>query len=156
MPKIDISSITPKSGSSYPRPFDEIASKKTWLELGQAAGLTQFGVNMMTIEPGGMSSQRHWHEEEDEFLLMISGELVLIENNSETLMRKGDMAGFKAGVKNGHHMVNRSSEDGQFLIIGTSAKNDICHYPDIDLRFEADENGQRFVNKSGIVYKDNN
>ncbi len=153
MPIIDVDSIVPNSGSSYPKPFDEIASKKTWLELGQAAGLTQFGVSMMTIEPGGMSSQRHWHEGEDEFLLMISGELVLVEENNETVMRSGDMAGFKAGIENGHHMVNRSEEEAKFLIVGTSAINDICHYPDIDLRFEANEKGDSFVNKAGIAYK---
>ena len=153
MPIIDVDSIVPNSGSSYPKPFDEIASKKTWLELGQAAGLTQFGVSMMTIEPGGMSSQRHWHEGEDEFLLMVSGELVLVEENNETLMRSGDMAGFKAGIENGHHMVNRSEDEAKFLIVGTSATNDICHYPDIDLRFEANENGDHFFNKAGIAYE---
>ena len=153
MPVIDVDSIVPNSGSTYPKPFDEIASKKSWLELGQAAGLTQFGVSMMTIEPGGMSSQRHWHEGEDEFLLMISGELVLVEENKETVMRSGDMAGFKAGIENGHHMVNRSEGEAKFLIVGTSAANDICHYPDIDLRFEANEKGDRYVNKAGIAYK---
>ena len=153
MPKIDVASITPNSGSSYPEPFDDLPSRKSWLELGQAAGLTQFGVSMMTIEAGAISSQRHWHEGEDEFLLMVSGELVLVEDNSETIMRSGDMAGFKAGVANGHHMVNRTNENAQFLVVGTSATNDICHYPDIDLRFEANENGERFVNKAGIAYE---
>lgn len=153
MPKIDIASITPSKGSSYPEPFREMASKKSWLELGQAAGLTQFGASLMTIEPGSISSQRHWHEGEDEFLMMLSGELVLVEEDSETIMRSGDVAGFKAGVSNGHHMVNRSNEDAKFLVVGTSATKDICHYPDIDLRFEADENGERFVSKSGVPYK---
>lgn len=126
---------------------------KSWLELGNAASLTQFGVNLMTIEPSGMSSQRHWHEGEDEFLLMLSGELVLVEENEETIMRTGDMAGFKAGVENGHHMVNRSSDEAKFLVVGTIANPDICHYPDIDLRFEADEKGERFVNKAGTEYE---
>ncbi len=85
--------------------------------------------------------------------MMLSGELVLVEDNSETIMRSGDVAGFKAGVANGHHMVNRSNEDANFLVVGTSASKDICHYPDIDLRFESDENGERFVNKSGVPYK---
>ena len=87
------------------------------------------------------------------FLLMLSGELVLVEEDSETLMKSGDMAGFKAGVTNGHHMVNRSSSEAKFLVVGTSAIHDICHYPDIDLRFESDENGQRFVNKAGDPYE---
>jgi len=153
MPKIDIASITPDKGSSYPEPYREMAAKKTWLELGKAAGLSQFGASLMTIEPGSISSQRHWHEEEDEFLMMLSGELVLVEEGHETIMRTGDMAGFKAGVANGHHMVNRSNEEAKFLVVGTSATNDVCHYPDIDLRFEADENGERFVNKAGVPYE---
>lgn len=153
MPKIDIASIVPNKGSGYPEPFRELASRKSWLELGQAANLTQFGVSLMTIEPGGISSQRHWHEGEDEFLLMLSGELVLVEEDGETIMRTGDMAGFKAGVANGHHMVNRSNTEAKFLIVGTSAASDICHYPDIDLRYENDENGDRFVNKAGIPYE---
>ena len=153
MPKIDIASITPNKGSSYPEPFREDASHKSWLELGQAAGLTQFGASLMTIEPGSISSQRHWHEGEDEFLMMLSGELVLVEEDGESIMRFGDVAGFKAGVANGHHMVNRSNEEAKFLVIGTSATKDTCHYPDIDLRFETDENGERFVNKAGVPYK---
>ncbi len=153
MPKIDLNEIEPNSGSSYPDPFNEVASHKSWLEVGQAANLTQFGVSLMTIEPGSISSQRHWHESEDEFLLMLSGELVLVEEDGETHMKSGDMAGFKAGVANGHHMVNRSSSEAKFLVVGTSATHDICHYPDIDLRFESDENGERFVNKAGDPYE---
>ncbi len=153
MPKIELESIVPNSGSSYPEPFRDLASKKSWLELGKAAGLNQFGVSLMTIESGGISSQRHWHECEDEFLLMLSGELVLVEEDGETIMHSGDMAGFKAGVANGHHMVNRSTADAKFLVVGTSATNDVCHYPEIDLRFETDENGERFVNKAGDLYE---
>ncbi len=153
MPKIDIASITPNKGSSYPEPFREDASHKSWLELGLAAGLTQFGASLMTIEPGSISSQRHWHEGEDEFLMMLSGELVLVEEDGESIMRFGDVAGFKAGVANGHHMVNRSNEEAKFLVVGTSATKDTCHYPDIDLRFETDKNGERFVNKAGVPYK---
>lgn len=130
-----------------------MAAQKSWLELGQAAGLTQFGASLMTIEPGSISSQRHWHEGEDEFLMMLSGELVLVEEDGETIMLPGDMAGFKAGVANGHHMVNRSNEQAKFLVVGTSATRDICHYPDIDLRFESDEDGHHFTNKAGVPYK---
>jgi len=153
MPKIDLDQIEPNQGSSYPELFRELPAKKSWLELGLAAGLTQFGVKLMTIESGGISSQRHWHEGEDEFLLMMSGELVLVEEDGETIMRSGDMASFKAGVANGHHMVNRSSAEAKFLVVGTSSPTDICHYPDIDLRFEADENGERFVNRAGVPYE---
>ncbi len=153
MPKIDVESIVPNSGSSYPEPFRELATRKSWLELGKAAGLTQFGVSLMTIEPGGISSQRHWHEGEDEFLLMLSGELVLVEEDSETIMHSGDTAGFKARAANGHHMVNRSTAEAKFLVVGTSATRDVCHFPDIDLRFETDENGERFVNKAGAPFE---
>ncbi len=153
MPKIELDAIVPNKGSGYPEPFRALPAKKSWLEVGEAGGLTQFGASLMTIEPGGISSQRHWHEHEDEFLLMTDGELVLVEDESETLMRCGDMATFKAGVANGHHMVNRSSTEAKFLVIGTRSSKDVCHYPDIDLRFECDESGDRFVNRAGKIYE---
>ena len=125
MPKIDIDKIVPNVGSGYPEPFKDLASKKSWLEIGLAANLSQFGVNLMAIEPGGISSQRHWHEQEDEFLLMISGELVLVEEGSETIRHAGDMAGFKANIEYCLHIVNRSSSEAIFLVVGTSSNNDI-------------------------------
>ncbi len=114
-------------------------------------GLTQFGANLVRVEPGAWSSLRHWHEEEDEFLIMVSGELVLIEDEGESVMRAGDCAGFPKGSGNGHHLVNRSSEEGVFLVVGTRGSKERCHYPDADLVFVGDEKGERYTTRSGTL-----
>src|SRR3954453_17832528 len=118
MSKIDVSAQKWSQGGNYPEPFASAVAGRSWQSLGDAAGLTQFGANLMRIEPGAASSARHWHEAEDEFIYVIDGELVLIEDDGETLMRPGDTAGFKAGLANGHHLVNRSDLDATFLAVG--------------------------------------
>ena len=107
MPKIDIASITPRLGSSYPVAFKAPIVGREKYALGDAAGLTQFGVNLTRLKPGAASSLRHWHENEDELIFVLEGEMVLIEDGGETLLRPGDAAGFKAGVANGHQLVNK-------------------------------------------------
>ena len=153
MPKIDAAALPVKSGTGYPQPYRALVKGRSWLALGDAAGLTQFGVNLVTLAPGAGSSQRHWHEAEDEFVIVMSGELVLIEDEGETVMRAGDAAGFKAGVANGHHLINRSAGHASFLVVGSRAEAERCHYPDIDLRYEGDGEGERFVNRAGEAYK---
>ncbi len=120
--------------------------------LGNAAGLTQFGVNLTTLKPGAASAQRHWHAAEDEFVYMLSGEVVLCEDGGEVLLGAGDAAGFKAGVADGHCLINRSDRDAVYLEIGTRAARERAEYPDIDLRMERDENGARYLHKSGEPY----
>jgi uncharacterized cupin superfamily protein len=120
--------------------------------LGNVAGLTQFGVNLTRLKPGAASALRHWHENEDEFVYVIEGELVLIEDGGETVLRPGDCAGFKAGVPNGHHLVNKSQRDAVYLEIGTRAAAERGHYPDVDLVFERDARGMRFLHRSGEPY----
>ena len=93
-------------------------------------GLTQYGAYLETLAPGSQSSERHWHEKEEEFLYLISGEATLVENDGEHLMRPGDAACWPAGVPNAHHIVNRSAEPCTYLIVGTRSTNDVCHYPD--------------------------
>lgn len=137
MPKIEIENAPQFRGSSYPKPFDEPCRERSGLQLGVAAGLTQFGVNLVTLKPGAWSSQRHWHEHEDEFVYIISGKLVLIEDDGETVLRPGDCVGWKAGVHNGHHLVNRGTVDASMLAIGSRNDEDWGEYPDIDLRFNA-------------------
>jgi uncharacterized cupin superfamily protein len=149
VPKIDVSGLAEKSGSYYPKELGERCEGRHWRSLGDAAGLTQFGANLMRIEPGAWSSLRHWHEEEDEFLVMVAGELVLIEDEGETLMRAGDCAGFPKGSSNGHHLVNRSGQDGVFLVVGTRGRTERCHYPDVDLLFVEDADGPRYTSRSG-------
>jgi uncharacterized cupin superfamily protein len=154
MPKIDLDAVKVRSGTSYPEPFAQIVAGREWQSLGDAAGLTQFGVNLMRIKPGAASSARHWHEQEDEFVYMIEGELVLVEDEGETIVKPGDAAGFKAGVANGHHLVNRTGRDAVFLVVGTRAARERCHYPDIDLVHDQDGDRYRLTHKSGEPYGD--
>jgi uncharacterized cupin superfamily protein len=151
MPKIDIAKIPEASGSFYPPALGETCRGRHWRRLGDAAGLTQFGANLVRVEPGAWSSLRHWHEEEDEFLIMVSGELVLIEDEGESVMRAGDCAGFPMKSGNGHHLVNRSGADGVFLVVGTRGTKERCHYPDVDLLFVEDEESERYTSRSGEV-----
>src|SRR5580698_7747552 len=106
MPKIDLTKAPQGSGSRYPKPFDEPCKTRVWKKLGDAAGLTQFGVNLLRLPPGAWSSQRHWHSHEDELVYVVSGEVVLVTDEGEDVMRAGDSAGWKGGVKNGHHLQN--------------------------------------------------
>lgn len=152
MPKIHIASLPVQTGSSYPPPFDRAVRGRSRRRLGNAAGLTQFGVNLTRLEPGAASSQRHWHQNEDEFVYMLEGEVVLIEDGGETVLGPGDAAGWKAGVENGHCLVNRSDRDAVFLEIGTRASREQANYPDIDLRYEREGTTVRCLHKSGEPY----
>src|SRR5215510_8785567 len=144
MPKIDIASVKTEIATGYPDPFHLPVAGRARKRLGNAAGLDQFGVNLTRLPPGTQASQRHWHQSEDEFVYVLEGELVLIENDGETVLKPGDCAGFKAGVPNGHHLVNKSQRDALYLEIGTRAASERAHYPGIDLVFERDQNGVRF------------
>jgi uncharacterized cupin superfamily protein len=122
------------------------------LRLGNAAGLDQFGVNLTTLKPGAWSSQRHWHEAEDELIYVLEGELVLCEDAGEIVLRPGDAAGWKANSGNGHCLINRSGRDAVFLEIGTRSTHERVVYPDIDMRVERDASGSRYLHKSGEPY----
>lgn len=152
MPKIDIASVPVRSGSIYPEPFRRAVDGREKTALGNAAGLTQFGVNLTRLKPGAASALRHWHEQEDEFVYILEGEATLVENEGESLLRAGDAAAFKAGVANGHRLVNKSSRDVLYLEIGTRAPEERAHYPDDDLALVRDANGARFSHKSGEPY----
>ena len=153
MPKIDTATLTPRVGSpNYPARYKPVCAGRHKTALGNAAGLTQFGVNLTRLEPGAASALRHWHENEDEFVYILQGECVLIENEGETILKAGDCAGFKAGVDNGHCLVNKSNADVLYLEIGTRATSDVGHYPDDDLRFERDGTAVRVLHKSGEPY----
>jgi uncharacterized cupin superfamily protein len=131
--KLDVAAIASRTGSGYPAPFDEPCKLRERKRLGDAAGLTQFGVNLLRIAPGAWSSQRHWHTAEDEFVYVLAGELVLVTEDGEQTLRAGDCAGFKAGVANGHHLQNRSGADVLVLEVGGRNAGDGVFYPDIDL-----------------------
>jgi uncharacterized cupin superfamily protein len=158
MPKIDRDKAPSFEGSSYPKPFDEPCRRRAGVRLGIAGGLTQFGVNLMTLPPGAWSSQRHWHDKEDEFVYVLSGELALIEDGGEVTLKSGDCAAWKAGVRNGHHLVNRSTQNATFLVVGTRDDADWGEYPDIDLKFNparydrAAGAGGAYSHKDGTPY----
>ena len=152
MPKIDIDEIAVERRGFYPEPFARLVHGREYKRLGDAAGLTQFGVNLTRLAPGAAASIRHWHEAEDEFVYVLEGELTLAEDEGETLLRPGDAAGFKAGVPNGHHLVNRSDRDGVFLVIGTRARRERGHYPDDDLAYHQEGEKFWFARKNGERY----
>ena len=150
MPKIDVVHAPVRKGSGYPAPFDEPCRERSRQRLGDAGGLTDFGVNLLTLPPGVWSSQRHWHSEEDEFVYVVSGELTLVDDDGETVLRAGDCAAFPKDVENGHHLINKSSAPAMCLEIGTRLANDFTDYPDIDMQFDP-ESGW-FQHRDGTPY----
>jgi len=152
MPKIDIENAPLRTGTIYPAPFAGVATGRSRRKLGDAAGLTQYGVNLTTLLPGAMSALRHWHEREDEFVFIVSGEATLVENEGETILRPGDAAGFKAGVENGHHLVNRSGAPVVYLEVGARSDVERAHYPDDDLAYAKDGPNFAFTRKNGDSY----
>lgn len=149
MPRIALDTIEQTNRTGYPAPYAAAMTGRWYRRLAPASGLTDFGVSHVTLKPGGISSQRHWHEREDELVVMLSGEAVLIEEEGETLMRAGDCAAFPKGVPNGHHLVNRSGADCVFVAIGKPSDSD-CHYPDIDLHLQG--GSQAYTRKDGSSY----
>lgn len=153
--KIDLESVPVIRRTGYPKRFHRTGGDillRSWQALGDAAGLTQFGVNRVVLAPGGMSSLRHWHTDEDEFVVMLEGELVLVTDEGDTVLAAGDMAGFAKGVADGHHLVNRSAKDAVFLAIGTRSEADVCFYSDVDMMVANRDN--RYVTRAGVPYDD--
>ena len=151
--KIDLSQTQTRKGSGYPAPYDEPCRERFRHVLGDAAGLTQFGVNLLRLPPGCWSSQRHWHVGEDEFTYVLQGEVVLVTNSGEEIFRAGDCAGFKAGVADGHHFQNRSDQVAVLLEIGTrDPKGDQAFYPDIDLVLPGGDKG--YAHRDGTPYSE--
>jgi uncharacterized cupin superfamily protein len=153
MPKIDIGKLPADTRTGYPPPFDRIVVGRERKRLGNAAGLDQFGVNLTTLKPGAASALRHWHEKEDEFIYVLEGEIVLVEDAGETVLTPGDAAGFKANSRNGHHLVNKSNRDAVYLEIGTRSKCERVEYPGVDLQVVRDDEGMRYTHKNGEPYK---
>jgi uncharacterized cupin superfamily protein len=134
MPKIDITALTPRIGCGYPAPFDQPCRERARIRLGDAGGLTGFGVNLLELQPGAWSSQRHWHSAEDEFVWVLEGEVVLVDDDGEHVLHAGACAAFPKGDRNGHHLVNRSNAVVRCLETGSRKPDtDACDYPGIDL-----------------------
>lgn len=136
MPKLDLTTLPRRTGSIYPSPYAEMVAGRSSLRLGDAGGLTQFGANLVILDPGAMSSLRHWHEAEDEFVMITEGECVLVQDAGEVVMRAGDCATFKAGDPDGHHFINRTDREARFLVVGTRADREVAHYSDVDFQIE--------------------
>ena len=149
MPKIDLDKIPVRTGSGYPGRLAGALGGRRQIPVGDAGGLSQFGVNIVTLAPGALSSLRHWHEQQDEFLVILSGELTLIDDTGETPLSPGDCAAFPAGDANGHHLKNKSGLDGSFLVVGTRTSSETGWYSDVDMKATMDETGFAFTKKDG-------
>lgn len=149
MPKIDQKSVPVKTGSIYPAPYAEQMAGRSSLRLGDAGGLTQFGANLIILEAGAKSSLRHWHLNEDEFVMVTMGTVTLIDDTGEHKMTVGESAAFPAGDTNGHHFINRTDTEARFLVIGTRAEQEVCTYSDIDLKVDLMKDGYTFTRKDG-------
>lgn len=150
MPKVDLDAAPERKGSGYPPPFDAPCADRIRQRLGDAGGLADFGVNLVRLPPGNWSSQRHWHSHEDEFVYVLAGELVLVEDGGETLLRAGDCAAFPKNTGNGHHLLNTSGSTAVYLEVGSRQPADITTCSDIDM-MSANSDG-RFVRKDGTPW----
>lgn len=150
--RIDVETLPMITGTLYPPPFDEPCRVRRRTRLADAAGLTQYGVNLVHLEPGAWSSQRHWHSEQDEFIYVLSGELTLVTDAGEETLYAGDGAGFKAGDRDGHHLQNRSSADATFLEMGTRLPGDSAYYSDIDMMAPAGGKPAQYCHRDGTPY----
>lgn len=153
MPKLDLSAAPVKTGSIYPEPYAAQMAGRSSRRLGDLAGLTQFGVNLVTLEPGAVASLRHWHLREDEFAIVLSGELILVEDTGEVAMLPGDCAAWKAGVANGHRFVNRSDKPARFLVVGARSKDELVTYSDVDMKIRRGVAGIELMYHDGSAWE---
>jgi uncharacterized cupin superfamily protein len=150
MPKIDLAKVFVRKGSGYPAPYNEPVAERLKQGLGDAGGLTDFGVNLTRLPPGTWSAQRHWHSGEDEFVFVVAGELVLVSDGGEEILRAGDCAAFPKNLANGHKLENRTQHIATYLEVGTRTTGDVCSYPDIDMLLARDDGV--FTHKDGTPY----
>jgi len=149
LPALDPATVAERRGSGYPEPFRSRMGDRVKRRLGDACGLTRFGVNLVTLPPRGQSALRHYHTREDEFVYVLEGEVVLVTNQGEQTLRAGDCAGYPAGKADGHHFVNRSNAPARYLEVGNRDPEDTAFYPDDDLAFG---NDGRYVDRDGTPY----
>ncbi len=152
MPRIDIGKVPARKGVGYPAEFRTLTAERLRKRLGDAGGLTDFGINLTSLPPGNWSSQRHWHSHEDECVFVIEGELVLIEDGAETILKAGDFAAFPKNSGNGHHMINRSDRIALYLEIGSRQPDDVATCSDVDMT--SNNVDGRFHHKDGTPYPD--
>ena len=149
MAKLDLAALPVRTGTIYPPPYDAIVAGRSSLRLGEAGGLTQFGVNLVTLPPEAASSMRHWHEQEDEFVMVTEGTCIMITNAGETVMVAGDCAAFPAGSGDAHQFVNRTGVEARFLVTGSKARREVAHYPDQGLMVVQEAGCATFLHADG-------
>ncbi|MEO9135686.1 MAG: cupin domain-containing protein [Casimicrobiaceae bacterium] len=153
LPALDSATAPERRGSGYPEPFRSRMGNRMKHPLGDACGLTRFGVNLVMLPPDGQSALRHWHTKQDEFVYVLEGEVVLITNAGEQTLRVGDCAGYPGGTPDGHHFINRSDAPARYLEVGNRDPEDEPHYPDDDLALSGDSKGdRRYTHKDGTSY----
>ncbi|MEO6299457.1 MAG: cupin domain-containing protein [Paracoccaceae bacterium] len=150
---IDQSRIAPRTGSIYKSPYAEMMQGRSSLRLGDAGGLTQFGANLVQLEPGSMSSLRHWHQHEDEFVMVTEGECTLVQDAGPVVMRTGDCAAFPAGDADGHQFINHTDKVAKFLVIGTRGPHEVVTYADVDMVVHQERGTSRFTYKDGTDWE---
>jgi len=150
MPRIDLDSLEPTNRTGYPPPFNEPVAGRWQKKVAEAAGLTELGARHVVLAPGAWTSQRHWHEGEDELLVMLTGRAVLVEDDGEMDLGPGDIAAWPKGVRNGHHLINRSDDPCRF-VCNSPGRQESGAYSAIDMMWTADG---RFVHKDGTPYGD--
>jgi uncharacterized cupin superfamily protein len=148
VPKLDLDAIPQSNATGYPAPFDAAVEGRWWRRLAPAGGLTAMGASHVVLKPGAWSSQRHWHDEEDELLVMLSGEAVLVEDGGRTVLRAGDICAWPKGAADGHHLINESTSDCRFVAIGAGNKDGSGAYSDIDMKFD----GEGYYHRDGTPY----
>lgn len=153
MAKLDMSKVPVKTGSMYPSPYAEMMAGRSSLRLGDAGGLTQFGVNLVILQPGAVSSLRHWHLVEDEFVMVTEGACVLVQDAGETVMVAGDCVAFPANVPDGHQFINRSGAVARFLVVGSKSKREVATYSDVDLVLTVEGGQASFAYKDGSMWE---
>lgn len=150
--KLDLSSVPVKTGSIYPAPYDAMVAGRSSLRLGEAGGLTQFGANLVTLQAGAMSSLRHWHLAEDEFVMVTLGDVTMITDAGPQIMTAGDCAAFPANTANSHHFINHTKTPVQFLVVGTKAPREVATYSDVDLMVTVQAGRAVFTHKDATPY----
>jgi len=156
MPKVDLESVAERTGTIYPTRHQAEMEGRSSLRFSDSAGLTQFGANITILQPGAKSSLRHWHENQDELIMVMSGTATLIDDHGETELCAGDCAAFPKGEANGHTIVNKSNAEVRFLAVGTRTPTEVCWYSDLDMKVTIEEGKFAFTRKDGSPYPGDN
>ena len=154
MPKLDLASLPVRTGSGYPGGLADLMQGRSQIAVGDAGGLSQFGANIVMLAPGAMSSLRHWHEQQDEILVVLSGHPTLVDDHGKTPLAPGDVAAFPAGEPNGHHLINETDEEVRFFVVGTRTPTETGWYSDHDMMVTSDKAGFKFTRKDGSPLDD--